>query len=196
MHVGMMQQVLSPGVQDAEEANRSTQMLRIGGDLQQGIRAGLEQKSVDFFFVLQSEWGQFMRESENHMEITDWQDFRLPSGDPAVACGGLTLRAVPVSARVIGDGLMPALGALVAMAAEGGRATTRNGVQHFDVRPVQPAPAFFQKTGEAGADNISHLKGWPVHFLTRFTLPRTVVAEETGISSSGLATAAMCLRER
>src|ERR1017187_7300237 len=101
-----------------------------------------------------------------------------------------------IAAGVVGDGLMPALGALVAMAAESGGAATRNGVQHFDMRPVQPASASFHEAGTAGANHVSHLNGWLVHFLARFTLPCTVAEEETGISSSGLATALRCLRDR
>ena len=91
---------------------------------------------------------------------------------------------------------MPALGALVAMAAQGGRAATRNGVEHFDMRPVQPAPAPLEEAGAAGANYVSHLNGWLVHFLARFTLPRTVAEEGTDSSSSGLATALRCLRDR
>ena len=106
------------------------------------------------------------------------------------------LENTPHKAGVIGDGLMSALGALVAMAAQGGGAAARNGVQHFDMRPVQPAPALFDEAGAARANNISHLNGWPVHLLARFTLPRTVAEDETGISSSGLATDFRCLRDR
>ena len=91
---------------------------------------------------------------------------------------------------------MPALGALIAMAAEGGGAATRDGVQHFDMRPVQPAPAPFDEAGAAGANNISHLDGWLVHLLARLTLPRMVAEAETESSSSGLATELMCLRDR
>ena len=91
---------------------------------------------------------------------------------------------------------MPALGALVAMAAQGGGAATRDGAQHFDVRPVQPAPALFEEAGAGSANNVSHLDGWPVHLLARFTFPRTVAEDETGISSSGLATEVRCFRDR
>ena len=55
MHMGVMQQVLSPGVQNAEKADSGSQMFGIGGDFQQGIRAGLEQQTVDLLFVLQCE---------------------------------------------------------------------------------------------------------------------------------------------
>jgi hypothetical protein len=52
MHVGVMQQVLAPGVQNAEKADRRPEMLGIRGDLQQRVRAGLEQQAVDLLLVL------------------------------------------------------------------------------------------------------------------------------------------------
>ena len=91
---------------------------------------------------------------------------------------------------------MPALGALVAMATERGGAATRDGAQYLDVRPVEPAPVLLDETGAGSANNVSHLDGWPVHLLARFTFPRTVVEDETGISSSGLATEVRCFRDR
>jgi hypothetical protein len=35
--VGMVEQVLTPGVEDGEESDARTQMLRIGGDGEQGL---------------------------------------------------------------------------------------------------------------------------------------------------------------
>src|SRR6478672_7239841 len=137
-----------------------------------------------------------MRQSEHDVDVAHWEDFGLSFGNPPVAGSRLALRAMAIAAGVIGDGLVPALGTLIAMAAQGGGATTRNGVQHFDMRPVQPAPASFDETGATGANDVSHLNGWPVHFLARFTLPRTVADDETGISSSGLATHFRCFLDR
>ncbi len=47
--------------------------------------------------------------------------------EPTVAGTGLTLRTVPVPAGVVGDGAMPAAGALIEMTAECGGATAPNG---------------------------------------------------------------------
>ncbi len=47
MHMGMMQQVLSPGVQDGEEADLGAQVLGIGGDGAQGFGAGVKEQVVD-----------------------------------------------------------------------------------------------------------------------------------------------------
>jgi hypothetical protein len=40
----MGQQVLAPGVQDAEKSDLGTEPLRIGGHLEQSLGAGLEQQ--------------------------------------------------------------------------------------------------------------------------------------------------------
>src|SRR5262249_13012249 len=67
----------------------------------------------------------------------------MPTGtlrQPAVACTGLTLGAVAVSTRVIRDGAMPAANAAITMAAQGGGATTRDGVQNLPLGPSHPGP--------------------------------------------------------
>ena len=72
------------------------------------------------------------------MEIARGEKFLLTRSDPAVPSGGLTLRAVPISAAIEGDGAMSAAGALIEMTAEGGGTTPLNGPQHFDVLPTKP----------------------------------------------------------
>ena len=108
VNVGMQEQVLSPGVQDRDHADLSAQMFRIGCDLQQGLRAGGEQQIVKQTRVFQSQHVEFVRHSEHDMEIAGVEEFAFTCRQPALACLGLTLRTVPVSARVVGDGLIPA----------------------------------------------------------------------------------------
>ena len=67
----MMLEILSPGVQHAEEADLCAEMLRIGGDLQQRGGAGAEQEVVDDLLVLQGQPRQFVREREDHMHVVD-----------------------------------------------------------------------------------------------------------------------------
>src|SRR5262249_23503845 len=107
-----------------------------------------------------------MGKSKHDVEVTHRKHFSLSFCDPAVACGCLTLGAMAIAAGVIGDGLMSTLGALVAMAAEHGGAATPYSVQHFDMRPVQPAPTFFDEAGAAEATNCSHPHAWAVQSQT------------------------------
>src|SRR5436305_9322925 len=98
-----------------------------------------------------------MRQGEHDVEVAHWQHFGLALGNPAVAGCRLAFWTMPVSTGVVGDGLMPAVGALVAMAAHGGGAATRNGVQHFDMRPVLPTSASFHEASSYGAYDDCHI---------------------------------------
>ena len=120
-------QVLSPGVQHAEEADVGAEMLRVGGDLQQGFGAGAEQQVVDGLLVLQRQPRQLVRQREDDMKVVDRQQFLAASGQPLVASVGLALWAVPVAAGVERDGLVAALAAAVQMAAERCRAAALDG---------------------------------------------------------------------
>src|SRR5580693_4619306 len=99
------------------------------------------------------------------MHILRWQKFPATLLEPTFASACLTLRAVPVSTRVVGDGAMSAACALIEMSAEHGRATPRNGQQHFDMLPGDPLTASFDEGVSRSADQIGHLEGWPVHLL-------------------------------
>src|SRR2546428_11891939 len=72
------------------------------------------------------------------MHVAGWQKLLSTGGDPPFPSSGLTLRAVPVSAGVVGDGPMPAAGAPIEMPAHGGGATARKGQQHLEVPPAEP----------------------------------------------------------
>src|SRR3979411_3251355 len=97
------------------------------------------------------------------MNVTRRQKFLARCFEPTVASVGLTLRAVPITAAVVGDGrTVPAVGALIEMSAPGGSATARDGAQHFDVLPGAPVAASFDESASRGANQIGHLEGRPV----------------------------------
>jgi len=60
MGVGVMFQLLIPGVKHSEEADFGAEMLGIAGDFEEGFGTGLQQQMVQDFFVLQGERGQLM----------------------------------------------------------------------------------------------------------------------------------------
>jgi hypothetical protein len=59
---------------------------------------------------------------------------------------------MPISARVEGDGTMPAASAFIEMAAECGGATPRDGQEHFDMLPGDPLTASFDECVTRSAD--------------------------------------------
>src|SRR6202163_1117435 len=100
------------------------------------------------------------------MEVACRQKLLPACRDPPFPSGGLTLRAMPISAGVVRDrGTMPAASALIQMAAQCGGATPRDGQQHFDVLPANPLAASFDECSSRGADEIGHLQGRPAHLL-------------------------------
>ena len=100
----MKLQALIPAMEHAEEADLGSEMPRIAGDFKQGLSAGVKEQVVDEPLVLQGEWGQFARQSEDGMDIASGQQFPLARLEPASARVALASWAMPVSARVVGDG--------------------------------------------------------------------------------------------
>jgi hypothetical protein len=85
MYVGMQKQVLSPSVQDADDADLCAQVFAIHGDLEQGLSTGGEQQVVEATRVLQGQHVEFVRHSEHDMEITGGQEFAFAGRQPALA---------------------------------------------------------------------------------------------------------------
>ena len=100
MDMRMDLQILSPGVQNAEETDLCAQMFGIGCDLQQSRGAGAEQKVIDDFLVLQSQPCEFVRDGKDHMHVFNRQQFFIAIGEPLIAGIGLALRTMSRTAGV------------------------------------------------------------------------------------------------
>src|SRR5271169_975422 len=90
VNVGMQEQVLSPGVQDADHADLSAQVFAIDSDLEQSLSAGGEQQVVEQTRVFQGQHVEFVGHGEHDMEITGGQEFSLAGRHPALARSGAT----------------------------------------------------------------------------------------------------------
>src|SRR5580658_5403257 len=69
VYVRMSEQLLVPGVQDAEETNLRTQMTWIASHGQQGFGAGTQQQAIDLALILQGHRRQLLRQRKDHMGI-------------------------------------------------------------------------------------------------------------------------------
>src|SRR6266702_6078791 len=152
-------------MQDADEADFCTEVFGLAGHFEESFCTGSEQEAVEDLLVLQDQRSQMTRKREDHMDVTRWEKLLATCCEPAIASSCLTLRAVPISTRVVGDGAMSAASALIEMSAERGGATPRNGQQHFDMLPGDPLTASFDECVSRSADEIGHLEGWPVHLF-------------------------------
>ena len=158
MNMRMVLQLLVPGMEDAEEADSSAEALRIACDLDQRGGAGFEQQVVDDSLVLQSERRQFVRQREHDVRIWRGQQLLSSGIHPAVPGIGLAARAMPVSARVIGDGPVTAGRAFIEMSAEGGCATALNGGEHFQMKTIQPVPVIINEVVTCKPNHLGHLQ--------------------------------------
>jgi hypothetical protein len=75
----MVQQVGPPCMENGEETDLRTQMLRVGGDRPQSLGDGAEENAVNDGFVLQSNGRHLCRQAEHHVEV-----FRIENLGPAV----------------------------------------------------------------------------------------------------------------
>src|SRR3954447_19564267 len=98
-----------------------------------------------------------MRDAEDQMEVAHREQFPLSGPEPFLASVGLALRTVAISAGVVGDGLITTVIALIAMSAQRGGTTPRDGVEHLDLCPGQRCAIAFNESGSCLADYVGHL---------------------------------------
>ena len=128
--VRMADQRLPPRVEDAQHADLGAEMAWVRGDLAERRRARLKEPGVQTGAVPIGQRQERMREREDDVHIRHVEQLALARAEPALARLRLALRAVPIPARVIGDGLMPAGVTPIEMPAERGGPTARDRAEH------------------------------------------------------------------
>ena len=78
MDMGMMEQILPPGVQDGEKSDLRTQMQRIGCDDAQRLGRGTEKNIVNDLFVVEGYGGNLFRYCEDDVKIGSIEQLGLP----------------------------------------------------------------------------------------------------------------------
>src|SRR6516165_810960 len=145
MHVRVKEQLLIPGVQDAEESGLRAQVTRITRDRPQRGGAGAKQEVVDLALVLQGQGRQRMRQGEDHVDVAGGEQVAAARRKPAVARVGLALRAVPVAAGVERDGAMTAARTFIDVSAERRRPAGLDGTEDFQMPPGEPLPVAIEE---------------------------------------------------
>lgn len=67
----------------------------------------MKEQIVKEFFVEQSDWVEFMGQSDNHVEVVGWKESPCALLQPFCLSEALTFWAVAVAARVIGNRGIP-----------------------------------------------------------------------------------------
>lgn len=108
--MGMKAEILSPGMQDACESRDSSQIFLICSKFLDRIAAGSKQEMVQGNRMGQKQRVEFCGNRKDHMKMVSIKDVLTPPAYPLFFLERLTLRAVTVSAGVIGIPLIVALG--------------------------------------------------------------------------------------
>ena len=98
MQMGMMLEVLAPGVQQGGDADVGAEVPGIGRNGGERIGCGSEQQSVDLGLVLVGDGTEGGRQREHHVEARHRQQFGFARLKPRLRGWPLALRAVPVAA--------------------------------------------------------------------------------------------------
>ncbi len=163
MQMRVMQQVLSPGMQNGEEAKAGSEMFRVAGNGEQGFGGGVEKDVVDRLFVVKGDLGDRLGNRENDVEVGHRQQFGL-SASRSVAFGPLrplALRAVAVPAGVVGVTRFRAVVAFFEMTTKDRGATNLDG--SHDTQLLQRKRVSFPVSSAVPAKNVGHFQSGPWH---------------------------------
>ena len=122
MQVRVVHQSLIPGMQYGQKADVRPEMVAVRRDGQQCFGHGAKEHAVNQARILKRQCGQFLRQGENDVAVGDRQKLGRPCRQPLIARCGLALRTMSIPARVVRDGLMRAVIALLQMSAKRGGA--------------------------------------------------------------------------
>ncbi len=76
----MMEQVLTPRVQDTEKTDLSPKAFRIGGNLQESCGTGPKQQAIKQFLIVKDKRRKGMGKRKDKMHIGNGEKFPLTSG--------------------------------------------------------------------------------------------------------------------
>jgi hypothetical protein len=99
----MEMEILSPGVEDGEEADLRAQMFGISRDGEESLRDGAEEEIVEGVLVVQGDARDLFGEGEDDVEIFGGEEFGIALLDPFGTCLSLALGAMAVAAGAVLD---------------------------------------------------------------------------------------------
>jgi len=100
--MGVVDELLGPGMQDGEHADGGADVSWIAGDLDNGIGGSLHQKGIAVALVGAQRVAEFFGHRDGDVEIVARQHFELARLEPALGLISMTFGTAPVLARMVG----------------------------------------------------------------------------------------------
>jgi hypothetical protein len=109
VHMWMIDEGASPGVEDAEHADEPPDIMGVCGKGDERMGRGAEQHVVQVFLVAADEFPQFLGQGQNDMKVGDWEEFLPPLCQPHLGVMLVALGATAVAAGMVGIVLLTAV---------------------------------------------------------------------------------------
>jgi hypothetical protein len=156
MDMRVKPKVSCPRVQYRRDAERGLHS-RVA-QLQQRLGSCAHQCREQLTAAIGNEGMQLARHGEDDVEVSDWQDPLLSSLDPTLLCKCLTLRAMPIPARVVGWAGVAATITDIKMATEAGRAARCHGGESTPL--FESAQSLICEPVAVSTSNLSDVELW------------------------------------
>ena len=134
MHVGMVDELAGPGMQDAHHPNLATHKARIMGKLLGGLCGSPKQQVVHALLVLAGKLAKFSGEGEGQQEIGNRQQQFPLQLEPVFGSFLLAFGAMAVAAGVVAVTGFVTSWAVIDLSTQGFRAAALNGAHGLAVR--------------------------------------------------------------
>jgi hypothetical protein len=161
--MGVMQQVLSPGVEYGEKADFSSEMLGVASDGPQRFCCGPKENGIDDLFVLEGNRSQLFWNSKDNVVIGDGEKLCHARLQPFGSSQGLAFGTVAVAAGVVRVPLMAAAVALIQMTAQSGSSTDLDGAHGTTLIARHGSAVGLPVVRAALAEDIGHFQLRPDH---------------------------------
>jgi len=124
--MGMVDELLRPGMERRKHANAAAHMARIAGQFDNGLRRGLHEQRAGGFLPAAQRLAQVLGHGDGDMEVMAGQKFALPRLEPSLRLIRMAFGTAPVPAGMAGIELLAAAIAAPEMSAERLRAAGKN----------------------------------------------------------------------
>src|SRR5712691_6073107 len=163
MQVGVMVQLLTPGVEDGEAADLGSEMLGVPGDVLERLSDRAKEQPIEEARVLERQRPEGMRQGKDHMAVGGLEDLALPGGEPRGLGRAVTFGTAAVAAGVIRLRFVSTVVALRDMASESSGTAEGDGPQGPVLLAREGLAIAGQKRGAMLVHHIGHFQRRPTH---------------------------------
>ena len=129
VEMGVMLELLAPGMEDGQASQVGTEMLGIAGNIQEGLGDSAKQQGIEHTGILEDQRTQRLGQGKDRVHIRRVENILLLLGEPGGLGGPMAFGTMPVTARVIAALFVGAMITAGGVPAQGRGTAQENGAQ-------------------------------------------------------------------